>query len=325
MDRKKVLVYRGLPAQELERVRAEHDVIEADPRQEAQEQAFFEALPFVHGLIGSGYRIDDSLLARAPLLKVISTISVGIDHFALDAMKKRGVTLCHTPGVLTEAVADLTFALILGTSRRVLELGRYVQQGRWRRSITAAQYGWDVHGKTLGILGYGRIGKAVARRAALGFGMPVLYYTRSAVDSGLPEGKACPASLNDVLAQSDFLVVMLPLTEATRGMIGPAQLAMMKPEAILINAARGPVVQEDALLDALDHGRLRAAGLDVFDTEPLPADSPLRDHPSVLALPHAGSATHETRAAMAHMAVDNLLCVLRGDTPPAAYPLDKAD
>jgi len=323
MERKQVLLYRELPPQDLARLQAQCEVVFADPRKPGQAQAFLEALPHVHGLIGSSYRIDDALLDQARRLEVISTISVGVDQFPLASLARRGITLCHTPDVLTETVADLLFALVLGTSRRILELGRYVQQGRWKKSLGEDMFGWDVHGKTLGILGYGRIGRALARRAALGFGMPVLYHSRRPVDSGLPDGMAYMASREDVLRRSDFVVLMLPLTEETRGLIGAEQFAMMKPEAIFINGARGPIVDENALLNALDRGQIRAAGLDVFEVEPLPADSPLRDHPKVLALPHAGSATHETRAAMARMAVDNLLLALAGDRPLAAYPLER--
>src|SRR5690606_14301963 len=155
MNRKQVLVYRELPADQLARLRLEHDVVVANPRVASQQQAFFEALPVVQGMIGSSYPIDDALLAQAPRLEVISSISVGVDKFELEALRQRGITLCHTPGVLTETVADLIFAMVLATSRRILELGRYVQQGRWKRSIGDDQFGWDVHGKTLGILGYG--------------------------------------------------------------------------------------------------------------------------------------------------------------------------
>src|SRR5690606_23921082 len=302
MNRKQVLVYRALPDEQLERIRREHDVVLADPRVAGQEQAFWDALPQAQGLIGSSYSIDENLLALAPRLEVVSSISVGGDKYQLDALHRRGIVLCHTPGVLTETVTDLPFAMMLATSRRILELGRYVQQGRWKRNIGQDLYGWDVHGKTLGILGYGRIGQALAQRAALGFNMPVLYNTRTPVSSGLPEGKARAVTRDELLQQSDFIVVVLPLTAQTEGMIGPKEFGMMKPGAILINGARGPIVQETALLDALDQGRLRAAGLDVFDIEPLPQDSPLRDHPKVLPLPHIGSATHETRQAMAVMA-----------------------
>jgi gluconate 2-dehydrogenase len=321
MSRQSVLVYRSLPQPQLERILQEHDVIQADPRREDQRAAFFDALPRVDGMIGSSVRLDAAMLDRAPRLRVVSSISVGVDAYPLEALRDRGIVLCHTPGVLTESVADLLFAMVLATSRRVCEMAAMVREGRWQSNVGADQYGWDVHGKTLGIVGYGRIGQALARRAALGFDMPVLYHSRHPVDSGLPAGKARAASLDELLAAADFVVLVLPLTDETRGLIGPGAFARMKPGAILINGARGPIVQERALLDALESGRLRAAGLDVFDVEPLPVDSPLRGHPGILALPHIGSATHETRAAMAEMAVSNLLRVLRGEAPLAAYPL----
>lgn len=321
MSRKHVLVYRELPPDQLDRLRQEHDVVVANPRVAGREQAFLDALADAQGLVGSSYPIGEAVLARAPKLEAVSSISVGIDNFDLAALRRRGITLCHTPGVLTETVADLLFAMMLATSRRVVELARYVREGHWNRSIGEDLYGWDVHGKTLGILGYGRIGQALARRAALGFNMPVLYHTRTPVESGLPDGKARAASMQEVLERSDFVVVMVPLTEQTRGMLGAKEFASMKPGAIFINGARGPIADEAALLDALDSGHLRAAGLDVFDVEPLPLDSRLRDHAKVVALPHAGSATHETREGMARMATSNLLLALRGEKPLAEYVL----
>jgi len=320
MSRQSVLLYRKVPPEQLQRLRQEHEVIEAYSPGEADRQAFLAALPRVAGLIGSGLKIDESVLDRAPNLRVISSISVGVDHYPLAALHCRSIVLCHTPDVLTDSVADLLFGMVIATSRRMFEMARLVREGRWRHSLQAEDYGWDVHGKTLGIIGYGRIGRAVAQRAALGFGMPVLYHSRRPVDSGLPPGKARAVALDELLAESDFVVVMVPLTEQTRGMIGAQALGRMKQGAILVNAARGPIVDESALLAALDSGHLRGAGLDVFAVEPLPLDSRLLDHPRVLALPHMGSATHETRTAMADMAVSNLLSVLRGDPPLAAFP-----
>lgn len=320
MGRKRVLVYRALPASQLARIEQAHDVVCANPRVAGEERAFQDALASVQGMIGSSYTVDEALLAQAPCLEVVSSISVGVDKYQLDALHRRGIVLCHTPGVLTEAVADLLFAMVLATSRRVVELAHHVRSGRWTNNIGEDLYGWDVHRKTLGILGYGRIGHALARRAALGFDMSVLYHTRRATPSGLPEGKARAAELGELLEQSDFIVVVLPLTPQTQGLIGEREFARMKPGAILINGARGPIVEEAALLAALDGGRLRAAGLDVFDVEPLPYESPLRTHPRVLPLPHVGSATHETREAMAEMATSNLLLALDGQPPLAAYP-----
>ncbi|MDN5841850.1 MAG: D-glycerate dehydrogenase [Alcaligenaceae bacterium] len=319
MTRSKVLVYKGLPADQVERIRAEHEVIELDPHSADQRSAFLDALGEVAGIVGAPYRIGEAELGRAKSLRVVSSVSVGVDAFPLAALHQRGIVLCHTPDVLTESVADLLMAMVLTASRRICELANLVGQGGWKTSVGPSLYGWEVQGKTLGVLGYGRIGQAVARRAALGFNMPVLYRSRSQVDSGLPDGLARQVDLPELLRESDFLVIVLPSSPATRGLIGAAELAQMKPEAILVNGGRGPVLDEDALVAALDGGRLRAAALDVFVTEPLPMDSPLRTHPKVLALPHVGSATHETRHAMATMATSNLLQVLRGEAPLAAY------
>ena len=321
MTKKNVLVFRPLPEDQLARLQAVHNVTAADPRKEPE--AFSAALRNAHGLIGSSHPVDAALLDAAPQLEVISSVSVGVDNYPLAELHKRGIVLCHTPDVLTETVADTVFAILMATQRRVVELSTMVREGRWTKNIGEELFGTDVHGKTLGILGFGRIGQAVARRAALGFGMPVLYHSRRPVDlaAQAPElqGRATHTPLDDLLARSDIVLAMLPLTEATRGMIDAAFFARMKPGAAFINGGRGATVNEEALLHALDHGTLRAAGLDVFAKEPLPADSPLRTHPRVTPLPHIGSATHETRHAMAELATTNLLQVLAGEKPTAPY------
>jgi phosphogluconate 2-dehydrogenase len=321
--RKNVLVFRELPEDQLARLQAAHEVTVADPRNALQRAAFDAALPQAQGLIGSSMPVDDALLARAPKLEVISSVSVGVDNYALPALHARGIMLCHTPGVLDETVADTVFALLMATSRRVVELANLVREGRWTKNIGEDLFGFDVHGKTLGLLGFGRIGQAIARRAALGFGMSVLYHARRAVDlvAQAPElqGRATHTPLDDLLARADIVVAMLPLSDSTRGMIDARVFGAMKPGAIFINGGRGATVREDALLAALDSGRLRAAGLDVFATEPLPADSPLRTHPRVTPLPHIGSATHETRRAMAELATTSLLQALAGVRPAAVY------
>ena len=322
--RPQVLVYYGLPPDQLARIRDEYTVVEANPFDEGQKDRFLEALGQSVGMIGAQYPIGRALLEGAPKLRVVSSVSVGVDAYDQDALARRGIILCHTPGVLDEAVADLLMGMILASSRRILELADHVRRGAWDAAVGPDLFGWDVHGKTLGILGYGRIGRAVARRAALGFGMPVLYRSRTAVESGLPEGMARQVPLAELLAGSDFLVSVLPLTPETRGLLGAAEFAQMKSSAVLVNGGRGPVVDEDALLQALDGGKIRAAALDVFTAEPLPLDSRLRTHPKVLPLPHVGSATHETRHAMSELATTNLLLALRGEPPVAAYPLAAA-
>jgi phosphogluconate 2-dehydrogenase len=320
---KKVLVFRELPDDQLARLTAVHDVTVANPRIAAQLAAFEAALPQAQGLIGSSFPVDAALLARAPRLEVVSSVSVGVDNYELAALHARGILLCHTPGVLTETVADTVFALLMATCRRVVELANLVRQGQWNKNIGPEFFGHDVHGKTLGILGFGRIGQALARRAALGFGMPVLYNARRPIDlaSQAPElaGRAHYAAFDELLARSDIVVAMLPLSDSTRGLMDQRAFARMKPGAVFINGGRGATVREDALLAALDSGHLHAAGLDVFATEPLPLDSPLRTHPKVTALPHIGSATHETRHAMAVLATSNLLQALAGERPAASY------
>ena len=321
--RKHILVFRELPPDQLARLQALHEVTVADPRLPAQLPAFRAALATAEGLIGASYPVDGALLAAAPRLRVISSVSVGVDNYALPALAARGILLCHTPGVLDETVADTVFALLMATNRRIVELANLVRDGRWTKNIGEDLFGFDVHGKTLGLLGFGRIGQAIARRATLGFGMPVLYHARRPVDLAVqaPElrGRAQHTPLDELLARADIVVAMLPLSSETRGLMGAREFALMKAGAIFVNGGRGATVQEDALLQALDHGTLRAAGLDVFATEPLPMDSPLRRHPKVTALPHIGSATFETRHAMAELATTSLLQALAGERPAAVF------
>lgn len=323
-QRQKILVFRELPPDQLARLEAQHDVTVANPRLTDQRSAFDAALATTNGMIGSSYPVDAALLASAPRLKVISSVSVGVDNYDLSALAAHGITLCHTPGVLTETTADTIFSLIMATSRRVVELAMHVREGRWTRNIGEDLFGWDVHGKTLGLLGFGRIGQAVARRAALGFGMPVLYHNHRAIEMLDLAGKAIHTPLDEVLQRADIIAVVLPLSSETRGLMGAREFALMKPGAIFVNGARGAIVRENALLHALDHGTLRAAGLDVFATEPLPMDSALRTHPKVTALPHIGSATFETRHAMATLATSSLLQALSGERPEAVFEMPES-
>ncbi|CAM0556741.1 Glyoxylate/hydroxypyruvate reductase B [Vreelandella titanicae] len=268
-----------------------------------------------HGIIGSGLAITPQLLDAAPNLKVIATISVGYDNIPVDELTKRGIMLCNTPDVLTETTADTGFALIMAAARRVVELAEWVKAGKWQASIGPALFGSDVHGKTLGMVGFGRIGQAVARRGALGFGMQVLYSNASPKPDLESELGAQRRELNELLAEADFVCVTVPLTAETEHLIGAQELALMKPSGIFINIARGKVVDESALIHALETSVIQAAGLDVFEQEPLRAASPLTKMPNVVALPHIGSATHETRDAMAQRAVDNMRLALRGERP----------
>ena len=274
-----------------------------------------DALPRAHGLLGASLKLDAELLDLAPDLQAIASVSVGVDNYDIDYLTERRILLSNTPDVLTETTADTGFALILATARRVVELANLVRAGQWNRNIGPAHFGSDVHGKTLGIIGMGRIGEALAQRGHFGFGMPVIYHSQSPKPAVEQRFNARYRSLPELLQQADFVCLTLPLTAETQGLIGAEQFAQMRPETIFINISRGKVVNEAALIEALRTGRIRAAGLDVFDREPLNQDSPLLQLNNVVATPHIGSATHETREAMARCAVDNLLAALAGERP----------
>jgi glyoxylate reductase len=257
-------------------------------------------------------RVDVELLEAAPRLRVISNVAVGYDNIDVRAADERDIPVGNTPGVLTETTADLAFALMLAAARRIVEAERYVREGRWKTWDPNLLLGHDVHGATLGIVGFGKIGRAVARRAE-GFGMRVLYATRSAPDVGTPGERV---ELEVLLRESDFVSLHVPMTPETERMIGEPELRAMKRNAILVNTARGGIVDQAALVRALDEGWIAGAGLDVAEVEPVPMSDPLMRAPNVVLLPHIGSASHATRARMAEMAVDNCLAGLRGERLP---------
>lgn len=307
-----VVLYKSLPDDLRQRLDEHFTVTEIDGLTAENLEKHAAAFASAEGILGSGGKVDSTFLAKAPKLRVASTVSVGYDNFDVDALNQRGVLLMHTPTVLTETVADTMMALVLSSARRVVEVAERVKAGEWQSSIGADWFGIDVHHKKLGILGMGRIGLALAQRAHLGFSMPILYNARKHHEEAEQRFDAQYCDLDTLLKESDFLCISLPLTEQTHHLIGREQLAKMKSSAVLINAGRGPVVDEQALIDALKDGTLHAAGLDVFEQEPLPVDSPLLTLPNVVALPHIGSATHETRYGMAKDAVDNLIAALSG-------------
>jgi glyoxylate reductase len=259
-------------------------------------------------------RIDRALIGSLPSLRFISSMSVGVDHIDVAAATERGIAVGHTPGVLVETTADTTFALLMAAARRIAEADRFVRAGHWMPDNAWSPdffVGKDIAGATLGIVGLGAIGQAVARRAA-GFGMRVLAWNRSPRDvDGVSQ-----VDLDTLLAESDFVAVTLALHDDTRHLIDASRLAQMRSDAVLVNTSRGGIVDEAALAESLRGGRLLAAGLDVFATEPLPADSPLLALPNVVLAPHIGSATQATRRRMADIAVDNALAAVAGERMP---------
>nr|WP_314484575.1 D-glycerate dehydrogenase [uncultured Pseudomonas sp.] len=316
--KKRIVLYKALSSDLLARLQAAADVTTVDLARPDGLARLRDALPGAHGLLGASLRLDASLLDLAPELEVISSVSVGVDNYDIADLDRRGIVLTNTPDVLTQTTADTGFALILATARRVVELANWVRDGHWRSSLGPSHFGSDVHGKTLGIVGMGRIGEALARRAAAGFGMQVIYHSQRPKPDVEARYGARRCALDDLLPQADFVCLTVPLSPTTEGLIGRRELALMKPEAILINISRGPVVDEQALIDALETRRIRGAGLDVFVQEPLAIDSPLLRLDNVVATPHIGSATEDTRQAMARCAVDNLLAALAGERPANA-------
>jgi glyoxylate reductase len=301
----RVFVARRLPGGALDRLASEHDV-EVWPEQlpPGKEELLARA-PEIDGLLSLlTDPVDAELIAAATRLRAISNYAVGVDNVDLEAAAARGIPVGNTPGVLTETTADLALALMLGISRRLVAGDAYVRRGEWHTWETGLLLGHDLNGATAGVIGLGRIGQAVARRLE-GFGCEILHADRSG-----------GVSLEALLERSDFVSIHAPLTPETRGLIGDSALARMKPTAYLVNTARGPIVDTEALARALHDGRIAGAALDVTDPEPLPGDHPLLDAPNLLVLPHLGSATHATRERMADMAVDNLLAGLAGERMP---------
>ncbi|MFY0542612.1 2-hydroxyacid dehydrogenase [Brevibacillus sp. H7] len=295
---------------------AEHCELDyRDVEEMLDEEAFFAGLQEACGLmVYSRHKITPDVLDRAPRLRIVSNVAVGYDNLDLRELTARGIMATNTPDVLTETTADLTFALLMATARRIAEADRFVKAGEWNEWLPSLMLGKDVHGAVIGIIGMGRIGEAVARRAK-GFGMRILYHNRTRKTEAEQSLDAAYVSLDDLLRRSDYVVVMTPLTPETVGFIGKRELGLMKQDAILINTSRGKVVDEQALIDALMEQRIGGAGLDVFATEPVQKGNPLLSMKNVVTLPHIGSATRETREKMALKAARNMIAGLAGEKP----------
>jgi glyoxylate reductase len=268
-------------------------------------------------------RIDEEVLAAAPQLVVVSNMAVGVDNVDLEACTARGIPVGHTPDVLTETTADTAFALLMMAARRLVEGVDYVRDGEWGDWEPELLWGQDVHTSTLGIIGFGRVGEAVATRG-LGFGMRVLYHSRHRHREAEQRITAVHVDLETLLAESDHVVVATPLTPQSARIINAETLGLMKSTATLVNISRGGTVDTEALVDALRRGVIGSAGLDVTDPEPLPGDHPLVMLPNCVVTPHLGSSTERTRAAMAELAAENLIAGLEGRPLPAQANLPDA-
>lgn len=280
------------------------------------QDVLMEELKNVEGVLVQNASVTNELLEQAPKLKVISNSAVGYDSFDLEAMKQHRVLGTHTPFVLDETVADLAFSLVLATARRVPELNNVVKQGKWGKQKDSRQFfGTDVHHATMGIVGMGRIGEKIVRRARLGFEMEVLYNSRTPKPELEEKYGIVYSELDSLLEKSDFVVLIVPLTPETHHLMGEEQFKKMKNSAILINCARGAVVDETALIEALEKGEISGAGLDVFEQEPVSPDNPLLQMDQVVVLPHIGSATEQTRASMLMKAAENLVAGVTTGVP----------
>ena len=317
MTRPAVLVARAVFPETVARLR-EHFDVDDNPGDVILGKP--ELIARLHGKQGAfttgSERIDGEVLDANPQLRVVCNMAVGYNNFDIPAFDARGVLATNTPDVLTETTADFGFALMMATARRITEAEHFLRRGEWNRWSYDMFTGSDVHGATLGILGMGRIGQAIARRGALGFGMPVIYHNRSR----LPPADEAPigaryADKTTLLREADHLLLVLPYSAASHHAIGAAELGLMKPSATLTNIARGGIVDDAALAAALRDRRIAAAGLDVFEGEPA-VHSDLLALPNVVLTPHIASATVATRRAMADLAADNLIAALTGGVPP---------
>ncbi|WP_058306902.1 2-hydroxyacid dehydrogenase [Gracilibacillus massiliensis] len=314
---KKILVTEPIPENVKNYLKEQVEVDTWDSPDQMPRQQLLDTIGDYHGLITAKDKIDDELLNKAKKLEVVSNISVGYDNFDVEALKRSQVIATHTPYVLDETVADLIFGLILSSARRIPELDHYVKQGNWNKAVDLPLFGRNVHHKKLGIIGMGRIGEKVARRAKLGFEMDVTYYNRSRKENLEKELGVNFQELDDLIKESDFILLMTPLTKETYHLIDAKAFANMKETCFFINASRGAVVNEAAMIEALKEESIAGAGLDVFEQEPVDPNNPLLKMKNVVTLPHIGSATAETREEMKFFAAKNALQALNKEKPEA--------
>ncbi|MGG2098999.1 D-glycerate dehydrogenase [Acinetobacter haemolyticus] len=311
---KKVVVFSQIDQDVLARLQQSYQVVVLNPKLgDINEQIRTEVVD-ADAMIGAGRLLNESNLAPAQKLKIISTVSVGYDNYDVEYLNQRKIWLANTPHVLTETTADLAFSLLLSAARKIPHLDAWTKQGQWKRTVPIDQFGVDVFGKTLGIIGLGHIGAAIARRGFYGFNMNILYHNRREKIEVAQAVNAQYRELDQLLQQSDFVVVAVDLNNESKALMGEAQFDLMQKHAVFVNIARGSVVDEDALIQALQQNKIFAAGLDVYAKEPL-KDSRLFELANVVTAPHIGSATLETRQKMVNLAYQNLIDALEDRVP----------
>lgn len=312
--RKKVVVFSQIDLEVLEKLKEKYDVSVINPKLGDLNEQILKEVTHADALIGAGRLLNESNLHSATKLKVISSVSVGYDNYDLNYLNDKNILLCNTQHVLTESTADLAFTLLMSAARKVPSLDRWVKNGEWTRTIGVDEFGQDIHGKTLGIIGLGHIGAAIARRGFYGFNMNVLYHNRKPKPEIAHSLSAQYCSLTELLQRSDYVVVVVDSNAESQALIGEKELNLMQKHAVIINISRGAVIDENALIQALKNRKIFAAGLDVYQTEPLQS-SELFELDNVVTLPHIGSATASTRKKMAELAYQNLVDVLDGKQP----------
>lgn len=316
----RIYIARSLPEEVLTYLEVHCEIRKWEGKDSITSEQLAQEVGDAEGLLVTGTPITEAILNAGVNIRVISNLSVGYNNLDVTALKARGIVGTHTPYVLDETVADLAFALLLSTARRVAELDQFVKAGKWQKGQDSELFGVDVHHARLGIIGMGRIGEAIARRAKLGFNMDVVYYNRNRkpdVEQRLGL-KYCP--FEELLQTSDFVLLMTPLTPQTRHLMDEPQFGLMKKSAIFINVSRGETINERALVQALQNNQIYGAGLDVYEQEPVDANHPLLKLSNVVTLPHLGSATPATRMNMAKAAAQNLVYALKGGSPVHVIP-----
>ncbi|QKS72185.1 D-glycerate dehydrogenase [Paenalkalicoccus suaedae] len=315
MDTKRIFVTRKLPEETLHLLRKTYTVeMWEEEETPCPRELLLEKASQASGLITMlSDKIDQELIKQSPHLQVVANLAVGHDNIDVEYAKGKNITVCNTPDVLTETTADLGFSLLMATARRIVEADTYVREDKWQNWGPFLMAGSDIHDKTLGIIGMGRIGSAVARRAK-GFNMEILYHNRSQNEDLEQElGATFISDLKTLAERSDFVMCVVPLTPDTEGLLNSEFFSHMKSDGIFVNISRGTVVDEPALVEALESGQIKAAGLDVFASEPIRADHPLVKLDNVVLLPHIGSGSIETRERMAKLTAKNVACVLAGE------------